>query len=145
MAANTNPIFTLTPNLSSNASSGMGSIILAAANDFTGTNVNNALVFTAGSPDGSYVRRLRFKAIGTNIQTVARIFLNNGGDPTVAANNRLFDDFQLPATTISATAPTGVGQDYIVEFAIPSGWRIYVGLATAVAAGYLVTPIAGNY
>jgi hypothetical protein len=144
MVANTSPVFTLTPDLSTDGTTGMGAAILLAANDFTGAGANNALVFTAGA-DGSYIRRLHFKAIGTNIQTVARIFLNNGSDPTVATNNRFFDDFQLPATTVSATAPTGPGQDFVMEFAIPAGWRIYVGLATAVASGWRVTPVAGDY
>lgn len=144
MVANTSPVFTLRPDLSANGTSGMGAAILLAANDFTGVGANNALVFTAGA-DGSYLRRLHFKAIGTNVQTVARIFLNNGSDPTVAANNRFFDDIQLPATTISANAPTGPGQDFVMEFAIPADWRIYVGLGTAVAAGWVVTPVAGDY
>jgi hypothetical protein len=145
MAANTKPIFTLIPDLSANAGTGMGTALIAAANDTNGTNANNQLVFTAGAVDGSYIRRLRFKALGTNVQTVARIFLNNGSDPTVAANNRWYEDFQLPATTLSANAPTGIGQDLVMEFALPPGWRIYAGLATAVAAGYVVTPIAGRY
>lgn len=144
MVANTSPVFTLTADLSTNGTTGMGAAILLAANDFTGAGANNALVFTAGA-DGSYIRRLHFKAIGTNVQTVARIFLNNGSDPTVATNNRFFDDFQLPATTVSTNAPTGPGQDFVMEFAIPAGWRIYAGLATAVAAGWVVTPIAGKY
>ena len=146
MVANTSPVFTLTPALSVNNGTGMGTALTAAANDVTGVSANNQLVFTAGTVDGSYLRRLHFKPLGTNAtQTVARIFLNNGADPTVATNNRFFDDFQLPATTISATAPIGPGQDFIMEFAIPAGWRIYVGLATAVAAGWAVTPIGGNY
>ena len=144
MVANTSPVFTLTPSLSVNNGTGMGTALTTAANDFTGVSANNQLVFTAGA-DGSYVRKLHFKALGTNVQTVARIFLNNGSDPTVAANNKFYDDFQLPATTVSATAPTGAGQDYVMEIAIPATWRIYVGVATAVAAGYAVTAVAGNY
>jgi hypothetical protein len=145
MAANTKPIFTLIPDLSTDAATGMGVALIAAANDFTGVSANNLLVFTAGAVDGSYIRRLHFEALGTNVQTVARIFLNNGGVNTVATNNRLVGQMQLPATAVSATAPTGVGQDFVFEFAIPPGWKIYVGLATAVAAGYVVTPIAGKY
>ena len=145
MAANTKPIFTLIPDLSVNAGTGMGTNPAAAANDFNGTNANNVLVFTAGAVDGSYVRRLHFEALGTNVQTVARIFLNNGSDPTVATNNKLIGQMQLPATTVSATSPTGVGQDFIFEFPLNPGFRLYVGLATAVAAGYTVTAIAGKY
>jgi hypothetical protein len=144
MPANTLPIFTITPNLAADGGTSMGAVIAAAANDMTGAGANNVLVFTAGA-NASYVRRLHFKAVGTNIQTVARIFLNNGTTNLVAANNRLYDDMQLPATTLSANSPTGPGVDYIMEFQIEPGWKIYVGLATAVAAGWVVTPIAGDY
>lgn len=144
MPANTTPIFTVTPNLSADGTTGMGSTLATAANDFTGAGANNALVFTAGA-NGSYIRRLHFKAIGTNIQTVARIFINNGSTNGTAANNRFYDDVQLPATTSSATAPTGPGIDFVMEFPLEAGWRIYVGLATTVAAGWVVTPIAGDY
>jgi hypothetical protein len=140
MAANTLPIFTVLPNLSADGGTGMGSTLLTAANDFTGAGANNVLVFTAGT-NGSYVRRLHFKAIGTNVQTVARVFLNNG----TAANNRFYDDVPLPATTVSANGVTGPGIDFALEFAVVAGWRIYVGLGTTVAAGWVVTPVAGDY
>jgi hypothetical protein len=32
-----------------------------------------------------------------------------------------------------------------MNFALPAGFRIYVGLGTAVAAGWVVTAIAGDY
>jgi hypothetical protein len=108
MVANTSPIFTIRADLSTDGTTGMGSAITAAANNYTGADANNALVFTAGA-DGSYIRRLHFKAIGTNVQTVARIFINNGSANTTAANNRLFDDIQLPATSASAMLPRGRG------------------------------------
>lgn len=145
MVANTSPIYTKAPNLSTDGVNGMGAAITLAANDFTGAGANNALVFTANATEPSYIRKLHFKAIGTNVQTVARIFLNNGATNATATNNRYFDDFQLPATTVSATSPTGPGLDFIMEFPIKAGWRVYVGLATAVAAGWVVTPIASDY
>jgi hypothetical protein len=144
MVANTSPIFTLTPDLSANGTTGMGTALIAAANDVTGVSANNQLVFTAGA-DGSYVRRLHFKALGTNVASVVRLFLNNGLDPTVAANNHFYDDMVLPATAVSAVAQIGAGLDYTMELAIPAGWRIYAGVATTVAAGWVVTPIAGKY
>lgn len=145
MAANTTPIFTLKGDSSSNSGTTMSGVISSAANDFTGAGANNVLVFTSKATDGSYVRRLRFKAVGTNVATVARVFINNGSDPTTAANNHFFEDVVLPATTASATAQTGPAVDMVMEQMLDPGFRIYVGLATAVAAGYHVTPIAGAY
>ena len=76
--------------------------------------------------------------------TVARIYLNNGSAHTTAANNSFYAELSLPATTASATAAT-VDIDLPMNFALPAGFCIYVGIATAVSAGWVVTPIAGNY
>ena len=143
MPANTDPIYTLTPEVANNGTTGMNQLITAAATDYTGIDADTSLVFTAGA-DGSYIQRLRFKAGGTNVATVARIYINNGSAPTTASNNTFYGEVSLPATTAIATAAT-VDIDYPMGFASPGGFRIYVGLATAVAAGWVVTPIAGNY
>jgi hypothetical protein len=141
-----NASWVVTGNVTTNASTGMAQPITSAANDFTGAGANNALVFTAGA-SGSLVKRLRFKAAGTNVATVARIFVNNGSANTTAANNCYLDDLQLSASTSSATAPTGSTFDYVFPdggLLLENGFRIYVGLATAVSAGWVVTPIAGD-
>ena len=143
MPANTAPIYTLTPDVANNGTTGMNAAITAAAADYNGAGAANVLVHTAGS-NGSYVRRLRFKSVGTNVATVARIHLNNGSANTSAANNSFFGELGLPATAASASSPT-VDIDYSLEFALPAGFRIYVGLGTAVAAGWVVTCLAGKY
>jgi hypothetical protein len=143
MVANTSPIYTLTPDLSNNNATGMNATITAAAADYTGVSANNRLVHTAGA-DGSFVRRLRCKPIGTNVAAVLRVYVNNGSDPTVATNNSFIGEIPLPATTVSTTAAL-IDVDYNLEFALPAGWRIYVGLGAAVAAGWVVTAIAGKY
>lgn len=143
MPANTDPIFTVDPEVSNNGTTGMNQLITAAANDYTGIDADVSLVFTAGA-NGSYIQRLRFKAGGTNVATVARIYLNNGSAPTTATNNVFYGEVSLPATTATATAAT-IDVDYPMNLAIPNGFRVYVGLATAVAAGWVVTPVAGNY
>lgn len=144
MPANTAPIFAVTPNLATNGTTGMSAAMTTAANDYTGAGANNTLIHTAGA-NGSYVRKIHFKAIGTNTQSVARIFLNNGSSNGTSTNNVFYDDVQLPATTSSATGQTGPGVDYSMEIAVPAGWRIYVGLATTVAAGWVATVVAGDY
>ena len=80
MAANTMPIYTKLGQISYNSTT------LTTANtakDGTGTT---QLIFTAGA-DGGRVERIRVRALGTNVATVLRIFINNGSAPTVAANN----------------------------------------------------------
>lgn len=143
MPANTAPIYTKTPDLSTNNGTGMGSTITAAAADYTGASANYVLEHTAGA-NGSYVRRLRFKAAGTNVAAVMRIFLNNGSANTTATNNTFFGEISLPATTASTTAAT-IEIDYPMEIALPPGWRIYCGLGAAVAAGWNVVAVASQY
>jgi len=143
-AVNNDPIFSRVGDVTNNGTTGMNQAILAAATDYTGVDADTSLVFTADATNGSFVQRLRFKAAGTNIATVARIYLNNGSAPTTATNNTFYGEISLPATTAIATAAT-VEIDYPMGFALPAGFRIYVGLATAVAAGWVVTPIAGKY
>lgn len=144
MPGNNDPIFSRVGDVSADGTSGMGAALTAAAADYTGAGANNAVVFTADSANGGFIQRLRFKALGTNVATVMRIYLNNGGAATTATNNSFYGEISLPATTASATAATP-DIDYPMNFALPPGFRIVVGLGTAVAAGWKVTPVAGKY
>lgn len=144
MPANIEPIYTRKGQVANNGTTGMNQLILNAATDYTGVDADTSLVFTADATNGSFVQRLRFKAGGTNVATVARIYLNNGSTPTTATNNTFYGEISLPATTAIATAAT-IDVDYPMNIALPPGFRIYVGLATAVAAGWVVTPVAGDY
>jgi hypothetical protein len=142
---NIDPIFTKTGNVSANNGTTMNQGITAAANDFTGAGANNSLCFTADSTNGSFLQKLRLRALGTNVASVLRIFLNNGSANTSATNNTMLGEIPLPATTSNATGATGPDLDYPINMIIPAGFRIYVGLGTAVAAGWSVVPVASNY
>lgn len=246
MPANTTPIFTRVGNITRAA------LLKTAANDYTGVSPYNKEVFAADATNGGFLQRLRFKAVGANVATVARIYLNDGdpneavgtapaaltGTPsasggtilsgtyygvviavmangalspigtissgvavtgptgsiawswtavagavsyrlyvgatsatealsryfTTATNSysqtamhvtgtaddngvwncKLYGEISLPATIASTSAAT-VDIDYPMNFALPPGWKIYVGLGTTVAAGWVVTPIGGDY
>ena len=140
---NTAPIYTKAGNVSTDNAGAMSQGITAAAADYDGTSANNVVVHTAGA-EGSYVQRLRFVAKGSNVATVARVYINNGDGNGTAANNSFIGQVSLPATTASATAAT-IEPDYPLGFAIPAGYRVVVGLGTAVSAGWVCTAIAGNY
>lgn len=142
--ANTAPIYSALGDVSNNDGTTFGAAITTATGDYTGASANHVLVHTADATNGSYVRRLRFQAIGTNVATVARIYLNNGSANTTAANNIIYGQQSLPATTASNTAAT-VEIDYPMELALPPGFRIYVGVGTTVASGWVVTAVAGQY
>jgi hypothetical protein len=141
MPANTSPIF------SAKGAIQWSPTFLAAANiakDGTGTV---ATIFTGnntGNAAGNFVQRLVARPLGTNIATVLRVFINNGGVNTTAANNNLIAELSLPATAISEAAAQ---PDFILplNFVVPAGYKIICTLGTAVAAGYAVTIIGGEY
>jgi hypothetical protein len=144
MAQNRQPIWTKEPNLGTGNNTTMAPTLTTAAADVTGVNANNLLVLT-GSPDDTYVTGLRFKPLGTNVATVARIYLNNGATNTTAGNNELIGEVSLPATTASSVAATVEVPWYWGEL-LNTGWCLYVGLGTTVAAGWRVTKMdARNY
>jgi hypothetical protein len=143
MAANTKPIFTLKGDPSNNGTTGMNQLVLAASTDYTGIDADTSLIFTAGA-SGSYIKGIKAKAGGTNTASVARIYLNNGSTPTTATNNTFWGELTLPATTAIATAAT-VEPYYPIEQAIPATFRVYVAIATAVAAGWVFNVVGGQY
>ena len=155
MSGNITPIYSRVGDVSNNATSTTGVTLGAAqlnqaiswaSNDYTGANANTVLIFTADPTNGSYVQRLRFKSTGTTSATVARIFLNNGGNGS-AANSALYGELSLPATTAVVNAAT-IDVDYPMNFALNPGFRLFVAFATApsvAGVGWVVTPIAGKY
>lgn len=246
MAGNLNPIFSRVGDFQA------GPTLVTAANDFTGLSANNQLCFTADATNGGFIQRLRFKAIGTNVASVARVFINNGkshlapaisavaGTPTgtpsgsggtlatgsyfakvyavdefgaitaaatetasisvtgptgsiayawtastgavsyiiavglatgaqqtyftsstnsftqvspgtpnlnaafTLTNNFFYDEISLPATTSISNAQT-ITIDLPMNIALPPGYQIFVGLGTTVAAGWIVSGVAGKY
>lgn len=69
--SNRTPIYSISGDFQS------GGTLTTASADYTGQNINNVVAFTAGA-NGGFVQRLRFKALGTNVASVARIYVNNG-------------------------------------------------------------------
>jgi hypothetical protein len=140
MAGNTTPIFSRI-----GAIGGIGSTTLTtAAADYTGVGANNSLIFTSDATNGGFVQRVRLKAIGTNVATVARIYINNGSTNGTATNNVFYGEISLPATTAATTAAT-VDIDYPMNFALPAGYKLYAGLGATVASGWVASVIAGAY
>ena len=140
MAANPNPIYSRVGAIS------LGTPITAVVTDYTGAGANNVVAFTADATNGGFVQRIRFKAAGTNAISVARIYLNNGSTNATATNNTFYGEISLPATTASTTSAT-VDVDYPMNFALPPGYRIVIGIsaATTLASGWVPTVIAGAY
>lgn len=142
MAVNVTPIYSKVGDIQ------WGTISAAnTAKDGTGTVLT---IFTADATNGGRVDRIRARALGTNVATVLRVFINNGSTPATAANNTLWAEATLPATTLSEVGALAVveipnGSDAGFPLVLPPGYKLNVTLGTAVAAGYAVTAAGGKY
>jgi hypothetical protein len=144
MAANTIPIY-------SKAGQIAWSGILTSANtakDGTGTVET---IFTAGA-DGGRVERIRIRALGTNVATVLRIFINNGSASSTAGNNTLYAEITLAATTLSETSALLTTNEFpsaadttAFPLVLPAGYKLLATLGTAIAAGVKITSIGSTY
>lgn len=157
MAANTTPIFPLTPN------AGVMNVLLTTAltntKSYDGTDTAGtalALCYTAGV-NGSKIDSVTVNhasvngatASGTTNATVIRFWLNNGSANTTATNNQLLGEIAIPAAAIVALA-TSVNPTYSFAFnrAIPAGYKIYAGSTVAVGGtncAFLVAANGGDY
>lgn len=144
MAANTNPIFPLTPNV------GFGKVTTAdgtALKNHDGTSEGAVLIFTAGE-NGARVDEISAVHLGTNVATTLRIFINNGGDQTNAANNSLYKEVTAAAATISETAALtaiSILAATASALVLPAGYKLYAVVGTTIAAGLQVNIIGGDY
>lgn len=144
MGANTVPIYSLAGQVN------WDTTLVKTANtakDGTGTV---ATLFTAGA-NGGRVERIRCKAAGTNVATVLRIFINNGLDPTTAANNILYAEKTIAATTLSEAAALLTNElpdttdTTAFPIVLPAGYRITATIGTTIAAGLYMSAIGSSY
>lgn len=73
MTANTDPIYSRAGLIPQSM------LLTTAANDYTGVSIYNKEIFVADATNGSWIEKIRFKSRGTNVATVARIYINRGG------------------------------------------------------------------
>ena len=118
---------------------------IATANTTTDLTAGTSyLAFTAEATNGGYVQKVRFRSLGTNVATVARIWLNNGSATTSAVNNTLLDEISLAATSVSQTAALAI-YEIPLNVALPPGYKLYITIGTTIAAGYDAIVFGGKY
>jgi hypothetical protein len=145
MAANTTPIFPLTPITDivggTGATAGTPGI---TANTTTDLTTGTSYLLHTASTNGSRVDYIKLRALGTNVATVIRIFINNGGVTSTATNNAMFMERTLAATTVSQTAEL---TDVVIPMSVslPAGYKLYATFGTAVAAGFHSVVVGGSY
>ena len=138
MAGNTKPLFSAIPR------SFLADAVLLTANATTDLTSGTIVLLATAGANGARLDAMHLQPLGTNVATVARFWLNNGGVTTTAANNRWFLDVTLPATTASLVASIPA---VIIELnrAIDPLFRLYAVVGTTVIAGYHVVTFGGDY
>lgn len=135
-ALNTKPIYSRNPVIT------WGVVLTAnTAKDGTGTVVT---VFTGDATNGGRIEKLKVRAAGTNVATALRVFINNGSTNGTAANNTLYTEATIAATTLSEVAAL-VDTEIALNLALPIGYKINITIGTTVAAGLAVTGVGGAY
>lgn len=146
MAQNIAPIFPLVPVTSfvGGAAANAATPGVTANNTYDLTTGTSFLVFTSNATNGSRLDFIKVRPLGTNVQTVMRVFINNGSTTATAANNALYLERTMFASTASASTET---QDNAVSMnvSLTPGYRVYVTFGTAVAAGFHLTAVGGDY
>lgn len=145
MAANTNPIFTLTPLNSWCKVTGVDG-------SMDGTDADVQLLFTADATDGSFIHHIRAWPISTSGSTTTsaaamRLYLNNGSTVGTAGNNILMLEENLPATAVNvAGTVTNGGLNIDLRIQLQAGYRLYVGVsAMAANTQWNFVAIGGDY
>lgn len=140
MAANTTPIYPLVGELGWIASA------MTAANTTRDlTSGTTYTVYTCAGAAGANVIKIRFTSNGTNPQTAARIWLNNGSTTGTAGNNVLIHEVTLPATKASETEATPYVDVPLTVRLFPTGYKVIVTLGTAVTDGWRAIVFAEDY
>lgn len=159
MAANTSPIWSLSPSIfgcqftvANTRSDGAGTI---------GTDIFKA--FTADATNGSYVSRIRLACVGivaatATSSTVLRVFIssvssgttNGAGTPApplASPNCWLFTEIAQAAQTTDSSSAATYQVEIPLNFALPAGWTILVSTHVVAAANthYQATVFGGNY
>jgi hypothetical protein len=139
MAGNTAPIYSKVGDI-------QWGTLTAANTTKDGTGGTPLLVFAADATNGGRLEKIKVRALGTNVATVARVFINNGSSLASAANNSLFYEQTIAATTVSEVAAQ-VDNEITLggPLVLPPGYRVYITIGTAVAAGLAFTAVGGKY
>jgi len=136
MAAGIDPIYVAVPKI------GFGTNLTTANTATDGTGTVSTLM-TAGS-NGAFVEKVVVRHLGTNVQTVVRIFINNGSTNATAANNRLIREVTVPLNNLSQTAAS-LAIDIPINIPLQAGYSLLATNGTTIAAGLALTTIYGDY
>jgi hypothetical protein len=136
VAANTNPIFSLTPNVA-------GTTVNAALtkSDGTGTIATDIFKCLTAGANGSWISKVRFSLTGTtaataSAATVFRVYVSSktSGATTGGTDTFLVAEVSSPAQTTDSASAATYPLDVLCNFALTAGWTILVSSHAANAA-----------
>lgn len=134
MAANTSPIFALTPEAKFVT-------VTAATTDRTGATTTNLAELLTAASDGTKITQIGAKVAGTNAATNVLIFITN----TSGTSPKLFDEIALPAITASTTVTSQRQVTAYSDLQLKSGQKVLVGITVAITDGVNIFAIKGDY
>lgn len=143
MPSNINPIYTRVADIQGGTLLGnaAGTISTGSvATDYTGQPGHNIPIFTADPTNGGYIQKIRFKAAGTNVAALAKIYINEGKLNTVSPVGTPGTPTGSPLTTGGTLLGGTGGQNYFAKVQGVGSWGGYgilsaESLAVSIAAG----------
>ena len=133
MAANTKPIFALSPETRLAA-------ITGTTTDKSGATTANIVDLVTASTDGTKVTQIKYKHVGNSTAGIFLVWVTD----TAGANPRLLSESTYAAITSSATVATAEGTLIFNDLQLKSGQKIQVGATTA-TTNIHVTAQIGNF
>lgn len=133
MAANTNPVFALTPEVWVNR-------ITATTTDKTGDTTTNIKTLGTADTDGTKITWIKFKFEGNTTAGIALIWLTDTAD----ADNYLYAEQTYTAITSSTTVASAETTFVFNDLQLKSGQKIKVGITTA-GSSCVVTAGLGEF
>lgn len=119
------------------------SVTLTTANT-TRTGNSGAIEILYEAKRRTYIDRIEWSPLGTNVATAARVFLNYAEPITESTNNTLIGEVTLPSTTASEVAALSkVSLD--IDTYIERGQKLIVSIGTTIASGVAVRAITGTH
>ncbi len=152
MAANTSPIYSLTPNIGEVKITTTSALVRSDGSAINAIGTDHFLAFSSGV-DGSFVQRVRFipvaSAAGVNsVATTLRVFLSavNTGTPT-AANTHLLAEISVPIISTSNNVSAVTYYEIPLNIAIPANHYILVSqhIAQTTNQSWQAMVFGGNY
>jgi hypothetical protein len=158
MAANTAPLFTLTPNVGS-AKLATTSAVTASDGSSTGSTPSLMYSIFASGTNGSFVQRVRFNVVSSaaavsSVACTLRIYLStvstavgSAAGATTAANTTLLAEISVPIIVSDHSTNATTYFDVPLNIAIPTGRWILVSqhIAQTTNQSWQATAIGGDY